>query len=72
MLTIAWIKFTSSAWLMDNFGTVVRGTARPGTRETPASLSIRSVVLTFNIGLLESQFNIIFALLKLMKINAMI
>jgi hypothetical protein len=38
VLTIAWIKFTSSVWLMDNFGTVVRGTARPGTRETPASL----------------------------------
>jgi hypothetical protein len=37
-LTIAKIKFTSSLWLIDNFGTVVRGTARPGTRETPGSL----------------------------------
>ena len=35
---IAWIKFTSSVWLIGNSGTVVRGTARPGTRETPASL----------------------------------
>jgi hypothetical protein len=35
-------------------------------------MSIRSVVLTFNIGLLEYQFSVIFALLKLMKINAMI
>ena len=38
VLIIAWIKFTSSVWLIDNSGTVVRGTARPGTRETPASL----------------------------------
>jgi hypothetical protein len=30
------------------------------------------VVLIFNIGLLEQQLSIIFALLKLMKINAMI
>jgi hypothetical protein len=35
-------------------------------------MSIRSVVLIFNIGLLEQQLSIIFALLKLMKINAMI
>ena len=38
VLIIAWIKFTSSVWLIGNSGTVVRGTARPGTRETPASL----------------------------------
>ena len=38
VLTIAKIKFTSSVWLIDNFGTVVRRTARPGTRETPGSL----------------------------------
>jgi hypothetical protein len=38
VLIIAWIKFTSSVWLIDTSGTVVRGTARPGTRETPASL----------------------------------
>ena len=35
-------------------------------------MSIRSVVLIFNIRLLEQQLSIIFALLKLMKINAMI
>jgi hypothetical protein len=39
VLIIAWIKFTRSVWLIDNSGgTVVRGTARSGTRETPASL----------------------------------
>jgi hypothetical protein len=38
VIIIAWIKFTSSVWLFDNCGTVARGTARPGTRETPASL----------------------------------
>jgi hypothetical protein len=38
VLIIAWIKFTSSVWLIGNSGTVVRGTARPGTRETPRNL----------------------------------
>ena len=41
VIIIAWIKFTSSVWLIDNCGTVARGTARPGTRETPASLKLR-------------------------------
>ena len=34
-------------------------------------MSIRSVIFIFNIRLLEYNFCVIFALLKLMKINAM-
>jgi hypothetical protein len=37
-------KFTNSELIIDNFGKIGRGTAGPGTRETPASLLTKYII----------------------------